>query len=152
MRYTTRILLLTLLPVALLVPQARQPALMFDKDPVVKDSESAACDIVKNHVAERELKTKKPDRYWFCDFSTTANEYFRIAALRSSAPRADGATIYSNMVSGWYAVARRGHVMLLWDLNEDRLVQERTIREDGSGPVVEDSPETACEVLKTSIA
>ena len=120
MRHNFRTLLIPLLLAA--AAQARQQVPVLS-DAVVQDSETAACDVLKNRIAELHLETKKPDRYWFCDFTVTKNEYIRIVGLRSSQPRDDGATVYSNLL-GWYAVARRSHAVLQWDLNEDRLVQE----------------------------
>jgi hypothetical protein len=90
----------------------------------------------------------KTDRYWFCDFTTIKNEYVRIIGLRSSAPRTDGATIYSNLL-GWYGVARRSHVVVQWDVNEDRLIP---IGASYDERIVEESKEVACDVLKSRVA
>jgi hypothetical protein len=147
MRHDFRMLLIPLLLASSL--QARQQVPVLN-DAVVQDSETGACNVLKDRIAELLLNTKKPDRYWFCDFTVTKNEYVRIVGLRSSQPRDDGATIYSNL-RGWYAVARRSHAVLQWDLNEDRLVPE-TSRGWSDVPVVEDSEQAACDVLKTQLA
>lgn len=97
----------------------RTPAVQGE--PVVEDSESAACDVLKSRIAELYMDTKKVDPYWFCEGTVTENEYIRILALRSNFPRMEEGAIYSNLL-GWFAVARRSSLVLEWDVGEDRLV------------------------------
>ena len=128
--------------------QGVQQSQLFSSDAIVEDSEKAACEVLKTRSAELYMETKKPDRYWFCDFTTQKSNYVRVVGLRSSAPRNDGATVYSNLL-GWFAVARRSHVVMQWDLNEDRLIP---IGGSYSDRIVDDSDLAACEVLKSQIA
>jgi hypothetical protein len=105
----------------LLVGSALPLFSVADETPLIDDTPEAACDVLKQRIAELSLPDGKPDRYWFCDFTTIEDPYVRIVALRSSQPRTDGATIYSNLI-GWFAVARRSTLVLEWDVGEERLI------------------------------
>ena len=111
------------------------PSLLAPDDRV-KDPERAACDVLKAQVRASLLAGKKPDQRWSCDFTSIASIYLRIVGLRSN----------GNLV-GWYAVARRGHAVLTWDVGNWRLMAEGS-----SGPLVDDSPAVACEVAKARVA
>ena len=148
MRRSSSLMIIGILLAGYLPLQAVQQIPLLSSDAIVEDSEKAACEVLKTRFAELYMENKKPDRYWFCDFTTQKSNYVRIIGLRSSAPRNDGATIYSNLM-GWFAVARRSHVVLQWDLNEDRLIP---IDGSYSDRIVEDSDPAACDVLKSQIA
>ena len=109
-------------------------------DAPVPDSENAACAVLKGYVG-LQLPSKKPDRYWFCDFTTIESRYVRVIGLRSNTPRNDGATIFSTLV-GWYAVARRGRAVFQWEVAEQRLLAVT------GDPLVEDDEQTACALAK----
>ena len=68
-------------PMLIILTLQASPQSNTTSNRVVADSESAACDILKRHVAELYLENKRPDRYWFCDFSTIRNDYVRIVGL-----------------------------------------------------------------------
>ena len=115
-------------------------------DESVKDTERAACDVLKAHAGRALLPGKKPGQRWYCDFTSLQSSYVRIIGLRSSAPRGDGASIYSNLV-GWYAVARRGHAVFEWDVGNWRLLAA-----DSRRPTVDDSPGVACDLAKERVS
>ncbi len=100
---------------ALLVSRSARTA----ESAIVDDTREAACTVLKDRIGKG-LPNKKPDPHWFCDFTNTNNEFIYIVALRSNAPRDDGATVYSNLV-GWFAVARRSDLVLGFDVGEQRL-------------------------------
>jgi hypothetical protein len=89
--------------------------------PIITDTKEAACEVLKKRIGEG-LPSGKPDNYWYCDYLGIKNELVYVMALRSSRPRNDGSTIYSNLV-GWFAVARRSDLVVEYDINEDRLVR-----------------------------
>ena len=86
--------------------------------PVVEDTESAACEVLKRAVVkQRHLPRDTPTKWrWFCDFSVDSNDYVRIVALRAGRCEA-----YSCLM-GWFAVMRRSSVVLGYDVGEDRIV------------------------------
>jgi len=146
MRHKFSLLLVQVLLVVGVSLWAGQQSQIFVREALVKDSEEAACSVLKTRFAELYMGGRT-DRYWFCDFTTIKNDYVRIIGLRSRAPRTDGATIYSNLL-GWYGVARRSHVVVQWDVNEDRLIPIGATYDE---PIVEESQEAACEVLRARI-
>jgi len=86
-------------------------------EPLVADTENAACDVLKRVVAtQRDLPQNTNQHDWYCDFSNTQNAYLRIVGLH--ARKCDAASC----LLGWFAVMRRSSVVLRWDLANDRIV------------------------------
>jgi hypothetical protein len=96
---------------------AGQPRLGID-NPRVPDTDEAACTILKKVVVkQRHLPPNTPTEYqWYCDVTTTKNEYMRIIGLRAG--KCDAASC----LMGWFAVMRRSAVVLQYDVGNDRVV------------------------------
>jgi hypothetical protein len=118
-----------------LYAQTAQPLLAADER--VRDTERAACDVLKAYAGAALLPRKKPERGWSCDFTSFDSRYVRVIGLRSNA---------RNLV-GWYAVARRGHAVFEWDVGNWRLLAA-----DSRRPTVDDSPSAACHLAKERVA
>lgn len=90
--------------------------------PIIEDTPAAACEILKNHMAKiMQLPGAKPHRRWFCDFTSTENEFLYIIGLRSD-PSIEGHASATVPLIGWFAVARRSTVVLQFDIVENRVV------------------------------
>ena len=93
-------------------------SVQWSNPPVIEDTESAACEVLKQAVVkQRHLPADAPTKWrWFCDFSDASDDHVRIVALRAG--RCDA---YSCLM-GWFAVMRRSSVVLGYDGAEDRIV------------------------------
>jgi hypothetical protein len=90
-----------------------------DDTPLVEDTPEAACNVLKQRMAElMALPHNRPNPRWFCDASTEKNEYLYIIGLRYDAPEPSKTA----PLIGWFAVARRSTLVVEYDVAELRLV------------------------------
>ena len=81
------------------------------------NSPKAACSVLLSTLARIEDAPPNIVKRWYCNHSSIKNEYLYFIAVRT-AP-GDGNDVDQH--HGWFAVARRGTLVLYWNVAVDRL-------------------------------